>query len=183
MNPTTQQPTYELLKDLPDEMLFKRYKNSVYYVSAYGKIYSVQTNKVLKGWRNKKGYLFFDLWLPEGQVSIAQHRIIAECFIPNPNNHPLVRHLNDNVFDIRIENLAWGTKSDNMNDAVRNGKIKDRPAPIGEKSSGAKLTAEKVISIRSEHSLGGHYKELAMKYGISDSHIYQIINRQAWKHI
>ena len=50
------------------------------------------------------------------------HRLIAEAFIPNPDNLPFVRHLNDIPDDNRIENLAWGTNSDNMKDAIRNGR-------------------------------------------------------------
>ena len=71
-------------------------------------------------------------WLVEGypRVSLSKrgqghqkhvHRILAEAFIPNPDNHPLVRHLNDVRDDNRVENLAWGTVSDNEHDKVRNG--------------------------------------------------------------
>lgn len=49
------------------------------------------------------------------------HRLIAQAFIPNPDSLPFVRHLNDIPDDNRIENLAWGTQSDNMGDCVRNG--------------------------------------------------------------
>lgn len=50
------------------------------------------------------------------------HRIVAEAFIPNPDNLPVVRHLNDVKTDNRVENLAWGTWSDNEYDKVRNKK-------------------------------------------------------------
>lgn len=49
------------------------------------------------------------------------HRAIAEAFIPNPDNLPMVRHLNDDPTDNRVENLAWGTQTDNMQDCIRNG--------------------------------------------------------------
>lgn len=49
------------------------------------------------------------------------HKVLAETFLPNPNNLPVVRHLNDINDDNRLENLAWGTQSDNMHDKVRNG--------------------------------------------------------------
>jgi len=48
-------------------------------------------------------------------------RLVAEAFLPNPENHPLVRHLNDNPLENSLENLAWGTYSDNQYDRVRNG--------------------------------------------------------------
>ena len=59
------------------------------------------------------------------------HRLVAEAYIPNPGNLPLVRHLDDNPLNNHISNLAWGTKSDNTFDGIRNGKIhligKDNP--------------------------------------------------------
>ena len=36
-----------------------------------------------------------------------KHTLIARQFIPNPNNHSLVRHINKNLLDNRIENLTW----------------------------------------------------------------------------
>ena len=49
------------------------------------------------------------------------HRLMAEAFIPNPEGLPVVRHLNDDPRDNRLENLAWGTHSDNTQDILRNG--------------------------------------------------------------
>lgn len=49
------------------------------------------------------------------------HRLLGIYFIPNPENHPVVRHLNDVKTDLRIENLAWGTVSDNSKDLYING--------------------------------------------------------------
>ena len=48
------------------------------------------------------------------------HRVIAETFIPNPNNLPCVNHLNENPSDNRVENLRWATHKENMNNLVRN---------------------------------------------------------------
>ena len=42
------------------------------------------------------------------------------AYIPNPNNYPIVRHLNDNPLDNRLANLAWGTQKDNVKDSIKN---------------------------------------------------------------
>lgn len=60
----------------------------------------------------KRGY--------EGTVHRV-HRLVAEAFIPNPDNLPLVRHLNDVKTDNRVSNLAWGKVIDNVQDKIRNG--------------------------------------------------------------
>lgn len=49
------------------------------------------------------------------------HRMVAEAFIPNPNDFPVVRHLDDVPTNNQVSNLAWGTYSDNLYDAIRNG--------------------------------------------------------------
>lgn len=48
-------------------------------------------------------------------------RMVAEAFIPNPNGHPLVRHWDDNPRNNVVDNLVWGTYSENQYDRVRNG--------------------------------------------------------------
>lgn len=51
------------------------------------------------------------------------HRLVAEAFIPNPNNYPNVRHKDDNRLNNHVDNLEWGTQSDNIQDAIRHGRF------------------------------------------------------------
>lgn len=57
------------------------------------------------------------------RVSLLVHRLVAEAFIPNPNNYPIVRHMNNNPSDNRVSNLKWGTQSDNVGDSVKQGRM------------------------------------------------------------
>lgn len=52
------------------------------------------------------------------------HRIIAELFIPNPNNLPEVNHLDNNRGNNKATNLEWVSRIDNLNYAMTNGNMK-----------------------------------------------------------
>lgn len=56
------------------------------------------------------------------RVERKVHQLVALAFIgPRPEGCTLVRHLNGNPLDNRVENLAWGTARDNVLDAIRHG--------------------------------------------------------------
>ena len=68
------------------------------------------------------GYLMAALSKNGKTKSARIHRILGITFIPNPENLPLVRHLNDIPSDNRLKNLAWGAPENNMEDAINNGR-------------------------------------------------------------
>ena len=70
---------------------------------------------------NEFGHSHVALYKDKIQYNKSLHRIVAKAFLPNPNNYPLVRHLNNNPRDNRVENLAWGTYKDNTKDSIDTG--------------------------------------------------------------
>ena len=99
-----------------NEMFKTKYNN--YFVDKLGNIYSL--NKILKKLVPRKhtgGYLTVGI---NGKNKYI-HRIVAEVFIPNPNNYPLVNHINGDKTDNRAENLEWCTASENQKHALKNG--------------------------------------------------------------
>lgn len=47
-------------------------------------------------------------------VSWLAHRLVAIAFIDNPNNYPIINHINENRCDNRVENLEWCTDAYNI---------------------------------------------------------------------
>lgn len=95
-----------------------------YQVSDDGKIksFKYKSERIMKTRKDKDGYLLVGLSKNNNVKTMKVHRLVAETFIPNPDNLPVVRHLNDIPNDNRLENLAWGTDKDNTNDLIRNGR-------------------------------------------------------------
>ena len=102
--------------------MLKEYpKNKNYLVSEKGEIYSKRFNKKLIPKQNWDGYLRIQIWENNKCKFVAWHRIIAETFIPNPNNLPCVNHKDGNKQNNSIDNLEWCTQQENVNHAWKNG--------------------------------------------------------------
>lgn len=83
-----------------------------YIVYEDGRVWSKHYNKLLKPF-NRNGYLRVNL---DGKT-FSHHRLLAELFIPNPNNLPQVNHKNGIKNDNRLDNLEWCDNSYNQKHA------------------------------------------------------------------
>lgn len=72
------------------------------------------------------------------------HRLVAEAFLPNPENKPCVNHINSVRHDNRLENIEWATYSENNQHAKDYGY---NPAVYGQDTSAAALTNEQARDI------------------------------------
>lgn len=108
-----------------NETIFKRYKNTIYYLSRDGEVYSSYAKKIIKGnLRNIKGkyYRYIDVWNSEKgrQQHTLLHRMMYETWAAPLKEGEQVNHINDDSLDNRIENLYAGSQKENIEDCFQN---------------------------------------------------------------
>ena len=95
------------------------------YITPSGKIYKDYGNNMMypkANFINKyNGYLYCGITYPEGQKQRRVHILVAESYLPNPNNYPVVMHIDNNKANPNINNLQWGTVSQNTKSAFDEG--------------------------------------------------------------
>jgi DNA-binding transcriptional regulator YiaG len=117
------------------------------------------------------GYPTVQLWSEGRYITVAIHRLVAEAFIPNPDNLPEVNHKDRNRTHCAVENLEWMTSIQNQEHSWRNGrKSRLGPRPV--------LGFREIEEIR---SLAGKmsYYALAKKYGTTRQSIQRWIASKA----
>ena len=135
-----------------------------------GKILSININSVgypcVNLYKNNKGYAW------------PIHILIGINFIPNPDNHRYILHKNDIKTDFSINNLYWGTNSNNYADSVKNGNRIN-----GENHHKAKLTNEIVKEIKQLLDGGVEGKSIARDFNISENIVSSIKTGKTWNQI
>ena len=109
------------------------------------------------------------------------HRLVAQTYLPNPNNLLEVNHKNGNKADNRLENLEWCNRKQNIIHGLKIKPISQRTIKRGMKSPWAKLTDRQVCMIRQAYKTNKFsYMKLGKKYKVSAPTIGGIINRIYW---
>lgn len=154
-----------------------------YEISNYGNVKSIYLiNRQAKMKRDKIlkqhivcGYLKIRLSKDNKMKNYLVHRLVAETFIPNPENKSQVNHKDGNKLNNNVDNLEWTTRSENVNHAWLNGLHEKTRETVRENMKKATNTLKKKIDqydlennyIRSWNSIS----DASRMYNISPTNI------------
>lgn len=176
------------LSDEPGEIWkdILEYKG-LYQISTHGRVkrligWKCSRERIIKQrwWRKGFSYLCVELCKNGKRKPYKIHRLVLETFTgPLPHGKES-RHLDGNRINNHLNNLQYGTKSENTLDSVRHGTHIDIR---GSKHHLAKLTEEKVLRIRQLLKDGHSGVEIARQFDVSIASISNIKLRKIWTHI
>ena len=92
-----------------------------YQINENGEIYNTKTNNFLKGHIENTGYVSVNLNINGIKKNYSLHRLMADTFLDNPNNLPIVNHIDGDKTNNKLENLEWVSQSQNRYHAIQTG--------------------------------------------------------------
>lgn len=102
-----------------EKQIYLDNKPTNFYMDENGRLHNVKTGNWLQGGINK-GYHLYNLHYCGKQYTIYTHRKVAELFLPNPNNFPIVHHKDGNKLNNRVDNLEWISAEDHAKEHLTN---------------------------------------------------------------
>ena len=151
-----------------------------YEVSSLGRVRNRKTGKIVKGCVGIRGYVQLNIFHGNKRYTRTVHQLVANAFIPNPNNLPQVNHKNGIKTDNSVDNLEWVTSSENIKHAFATG-LKTQ---YGESNPANKYPKNKIIEV-CELLQSGKYtcKEIASITGVHPEIIGHISRKERWQKI
>lgn len=114
--------------------------DGIYSVSNYGEVRNNRTGKLMKPSKNEKGYLHINLTKNGKRKAMRINRLVAQVFIPNPENKPQVNHIDFNRENNCVNNLEWVTAQENTQYSVCNRKLSGQQKKRNNKTGERNIT-------------------------------------------
>lgn len=158
----------------------------LYEVSSYGRVRSLDRydsmNRFLRGrilrlFTDGLGYLSAHLSSNGKVKSFLVHRLVAQAFIPNPDNLPQVNHIDENPSNDNVDNLEWCDGKYNVNYGTRIDRIRDTAIKNGSWSGLSKEEYQKKWYQENKEKKKRYYQE--NKERISERQKEYYIKRKA----
>lgn len=165
------------------QIVIKGYKTN-YMISTDGHVMNITTKKILKNKVSTTGYYTVCILYKNKRHTRKVYRLVANAFIPNPENKREVNHINGNKLDNRVENLEWATSKENKQHAIALGLYKNASFNTkGSERSSATHTEEDAHKVCQLLELGFGITKISRMLNFKYSFINNIKNRNKWKHI
>ena len=131
-----------------------------------------------KSHRGTHGYPSIALSKDGALTQRTVHSIVADAFLGRRPEGMVTRHLNGVPTDCRIENLRYGTPSQNQIDRIMHGR-----GGRGEANPMCRLTEQAVLMARSMRANGFKHTSIAKVFGVSEGTIRDAITGRTWGHL
>lgn len=147
-------------------------------VNERGEVRSARTKHIYRPYVDKDGYLRCKIWDGNKLRGIYVHRAVAIVFVDNPENKPIVNHINSVRDDNRIANLEWVTHLENSRHGVLAGNF-----PKGQDSYAGKYSDEQITKVCQMLAELQSSTEISRETGVTVSVISMVRTRRIWTHI
>ena len=131
--------------------------------------------KILSATSDKCGYQMVSLSRFGNGTTTRVHTLVLEAFVGPKSEGMECRHLDGDPANNRLENLAWGTPSENQSDKIQHGTTNR-----GAKAAGSILCERDVLAIRRRAASGENRKALADEFGVAERTVSAVVTRQTW---
>ena len=163
----------------------------LYQVSNYGRAKSFHNGETKircgykDGGKGKYRYLRVSLCKDGEEIAVLLHALTARAFLPNPENKPVINHIDANKCNNCVWNLEWVTVRENAQHAARMGLIKGN-VNKGSKRPNAKLdddTALQILEMHISDSEEFSAKALAKKFNLRERVVLDLLRGKTYKDV
>jgi HNH endonuclease len=152
---------------------FYEFRHRTFWVKKDGRIWN-ENDELMQG--KLEGYPSINMRFKEDgkleYVTLFHHRIVAEIFVPNPEDKPFVIHLDADKANNNAENLAWATFEERYLHQSKMG-LFNKP----------KLTVQEVSEIKERIKHRIPFSIIAEEYGVSHTQINRINRGENWAYV
>jgi hypothetical protein len=151
----------------------KQFRNTQYMVYEDGRIFNAITKRFVTPYKrllrkNSSERHLVSLYIDGKQKHLLYYRVLAEVYIPNPENLPQVNHIDGNPLNNDLSNLEWCTATTNNIHAITTG---IRPCKINQQIAD---------EIRYKVSQGATQTSMCKEYNLGRNILSKIINNKSW---
>lgn len=179
----------QYIKDLANpiwECIYINNEMTNYMISNIGLVKNINTGNIIKSFPDKQKYLRVTITFHGKIYTRKVHRLVAQAFIPNPENKPEVNHIYPKHFNTKMKcnwwrNLEWCTSKENIRHSVENGL---RRNIHGEKIGTNKYSEDQIhLVCKMLEDPYVDYISISRKTNVSHASVSKIANHINWNYI